>query len=108
MEEAEGKLMTIVPASLALIFMLLYMAFGSVIDASLVLVNVRAFAGTVSAALLDRHEFQRLGGGRVHVDLRRRNHGRVVAGLVLQRHARRMGCRHATQFFKERNAGFGP
>ena len=44
MEEAEGKLMTIVPASLALIFMLLYLAFHSVIDACLVLVNVVALS----------------------------------------------------------------
>jgi len=44
MEEAEGKLMIIVPASLGLIFMLLYMAFQSVIDASLVLVNVVALS----------------------------------------------------------------
>ncbi len=44
MEEAEGKLMTIVPLSLALIFILLYMAFQSVIDACLVLVNVVALS----------------------------------------------------------------
>ncbi len=44
MEEAEGKLMTIVPLSLALIFMLLYTAFNSVIDACLVLVNVVALS----------------------------------------------------------------
>jgi len=42
MEEAEAKLMIIVPASLSLIFMLLYISFGSVIDACLVLVNVVA------------------------------------------------------------------
>ena len=44
MEEAEAKLMKIVPASLVLIFMLLYMAFNSVIDACLVLVNVVALS----------------------------------------------------------------
>jgi heavy metal efflux system protein len=44
MEEAEAKLMVIVPASLALIFMLLYTAFNSVIDASLVLMNVLALS----------------------------------------------------------------
>jgi cobalt-zinc-cadmium resistance protein CzcA len=42
MEEAEAKLMIIVPASLALIFMLLYVSFNSVVDACLVLVNVIA------------------------------------------------------------------
>ena len=44
MQEAEAKLMTIVPASLAFIFMLLYTAFKSLIDATLVLVNVVALS----------------------------------------------------------------
>ena len=44
MEEAEAKLMTIIPASLALIFLLLYMAFHSIIDSCLVLVNVVALS----------------------------------------------------------------
>jgi heavy metal efflux system protein len=58
MEEAEAKLMTIVPASLALIFMLLYMAFHSVIDACLVLVNVVALSlGGVWALLITDTNF---------------------------------------------------
>jgi heavy metal efflux system protein len=44
MEEAEAKLMIIIPASLALIFTLLYIAFNSFIDACLVLVNVVALS----------------------------------------------------------------
>jgi cobalt-zinc-cadmium resistance protein CzcA len=44
MEEAEAKLMIIIPASLAGIFMLLYMAFNSAIDACLVLFNVVALS----------------------------------------------------------------
>jgi cobalt-zinc-cadmium resistance protein CzcA len=40
MEKAEARLMIIIPASLALIFMLLYMAFRSWLDAFLVLANV--------------------------------------------------------------------
>ncbi len=40
MEEGEGRLMLIVPLSLVLIFMLLYVAFRSVLDAIVVLFNV--------------------------------------------------------------------
>jgi cobalt-zinc-cadmium resistance protein CzcA len=44
MEEAEGKLMVIIPLSLGLIFMLLYFAFRSLIDAVVVLANVVALS----------------------------------------------------------------
>jgi len=40
MEEGEGRLLFIVPLSLVLIFMLLYVAFRSVLDAGVVLLNV--------------------------------------------------------------------
>jgi cobalt-zinc-cadmium resistance protein CzcA len=40
MEKAEGRLMLIIPASLLLIFMLLYLAFRSWLDSFLVLANV--------------------------------------------------------------------
>ena len=40
MEEAEDRLLFIIPLSLALIFMLLYMAFRSLLDAIVVLTNV--------------------------------------------------------------------
>jgi cobalt-zinc-cadmium resistance protein CzcA len=44
MEKAEGRLMLIIPASLALIFVLLYMAFRSLLDACAVLSNVAALS----------------------------------------------------------------
>ena len=40
MEDAEGRLMFYIPASLGLIFMLLYIAFRSILDALVVLSNV--------------------------------------------------------------------
>jgi cobalt-zinc-cadmium resistance protein CzcA len=53
MEAAEGKLLVIIPMSLGLIFMLLYMAFRSVLDALVILSNVLALAlGGVWALLL--------------------------------------------------------
>jgi cobalt-zinc-cadmium resistance protein CzcA len=44
MKDAEGRLMIIIPASLALIFMLLYVAFRSVLDVVVILSNVLALA----------------------------------------------------------------
>ena len=44
MEAAEGRLLWIIPASLGLIFMLLYVAFHSVLDAAVILSNVFALA----------------------------------------------------------------
>ncbi len=44
MQDAEGRLIIIVPASLLLIYLLLYIAFHSFIDATLVLVNVLALS----------------------------------------------------------------
>jgi heavy metal efflux system protein len=53
MEAAEGRLMIIIPAALGLIFILLYMAFRSVLDALVILSNVLALAlGGVWALLL--------------------------------------------------------
>jgi cobalt-zinc-cadmium resistance protein CzcA len=53
MQQAEAKLMWIIPLSLGLIFLLLYLAFHSVIDAVLVLANVLALSlGGVWALLL--------------------------------------------------------
>ncbi|HEV3203995.1 MAG TPA: efflux RND transporter permease subunit, partial [Gemmataceae bacterium] len=58
MEEAEARLMVIIPASLGLIFILLYMAFRSLIDALLVLANVIALSvGGVWALLLTDTNF---------------------------------------------------
>ncbi|HKI34234.1 MAG TPA: efflux RND transporter permease subunit, partial [Gemmataceae bacterium] len=58
MEQAEAKLMWIIPLSLGLIFVLLYMAFRSVIDALLVLANVLDLSvGGVWALLLTHTNF---------------------------------------------------
>jgi heavy metal efflux system protein len=58
MEEAEGKLLWIVPLSLGLIFVLLYVAFRSFIDSFLVLANVVALSlGGVWALLLTQTNF---------------------------------------------------
>ncbi len=58
MEEAEGRLMIVIPLSLVLIFMLLYFAFRSVIDALVVLANVVALSlGGIWALLLTNTNF---------------------------------------------------
>ena len=58
MQDAEARLIIIIPASLLLIFLLLYFAFHSVIDASLVLVNVLALSlGGIWALLLTDTNF---------------------------------------------------
>src|SRR5262249_27351847 len=58
MEEAEGRLMLIIPLSLGLIFVLLYMAFRSLLDAVVVLSNVVALSlGGVWALLLTNTYF---------------------------------------------------
>jgi cobalt-zinc-cadmium resistance protein CzcA len=58
MQEAEGRLIIIIPASILLIFLLLYFAFHSVIDACLVLVNVLALSlGGIWALLLTDTNF---------------------------------------------------
>jgi cobalt-zinc-cadmium resistance protein CzcA len=44
MQDAEGRLLIIIPASLALIFILLYLAFRSILDALAILSNVFAIA----------------------------------------------------------------
>ncbi len=44
MQDAEGRLLLIIPASLALIFILLYLAFRSILDALAILSNVFAIA----------------------------------------------------------------
>jgi cobalt-zinc-cadmium resistance protein CzcA len=58
MEEAEGKLLIIIPLSLGLIFLLLYLAFRSLIDALVVLANVVALSlGGIWALLLTGTNF---------------------------------------------------
>ena len=77
--------MLIVPLSLGLIFVLLYIAFRSLLDAVVVLANVFALShGRHLGAAADRHQLQHLGRGGLHLDLRRGHHGRPAADLVLQ------------------------
>jgi cobalt-zinc-cadmium resistance protein CzcA len=58
MEEAERRLLFIIPLSLTLIFILLYLAFHSIIDAALVFSNVAALSmGGVWALLLTGTNF---------------------------------------------------
>jgi cobalt-zinc-cadmium resistance protein CzcA len=58
MEEAEAKLLIIIPLSLSLIFLLLYFAFRSLIDALVVLANVVALSlGGIWALLLTGNNF---------------------------------------------------
>jgi cobalt-zinc-cadmium resistance protein CzcA len=58
MEEAEGRLLIIIPLSLGLIFLLLYLAFRSLIDALVVLANVVALSlGGIWALLLTGTNF---------------------------------------------------
>ncbi len=58
MQEAEGRLMYIIPLSLALILILLYMAFHSLLDAFVVLSNVIALSmGGIWALLLTHTHF---------------------------------------------------
>jgi cobalt-zinc-cadmium resistance protein CzcA len=58
MEEAEGKLLIIIPVALGLIFVLLYMAFHSLLDTIVVLANVIALSlGGIWALLLTGTNF---------------------------------------------------
>ncbi len=58
MKEAEYRLLIVIPASLAAVFGLLYLAFGSLLDALLVYSNVVALCmGGVWALLLTGHHF---------------------------------------------------
>ncbi len=58
MEQAEGRLMLIVPITLALIFILLYSAFGSVLDSVVVLSNLLVLSiGSIWALLATGTDF---------------------------------------------------
>ena len=85
MEEGERRLMIIVPLSLVLVFVLLYLAFHSMLDAA---GRVGQCAGSVAGRHLGvvshRHQLQHRRGRRFHLDIRRGDHGRAVAGVELQ------------------------
>ena len=85
MQDAETRLMWIIPLSLGLIFILLYSALRSWLDAVVVLSNVLAMADGRRLGLVpDRHQLQHFGGRRLHFALRRRHYGRAAADLLLQ------------------------
>ena len=85
MEAAEAKLAWIIPLSLGLIFLLLYIAFRSFIDSLLVSSNVVALSSEALGAPADRYELQYFGGGWVYFHFRCRHHGWTSVNLVLQR-----------------------
>ena len=85
MQEANARLMWIVPLSIGLIMVLLYTAFNSIKDALLVMAGVvTATMGGVWALELTGTHVQHLGGRRLHLDLRRRRPERRAADLLLQ------------------------
>ncbi len=89
MEEANGRLMWIIPLSLGLIFILLYSAFRSFLDTIVIFSNVFDVAvGGIWALVPDRDQLQHLGGRRLRLAVRHRHHGGPAADLVLQRPAR--------------------
>ena len=86
MEEANGRLMWIIPLSLTLIFILLYSAFRSFLDTIVIFSNVFVRGGGRHLVLvLDRDQLQYRGGRRFRLALRDRHHGRPALDLVLQR-----------------------
>ena len=85
MEAAEHRLLLVVPISLAMIFMLLYIAFRNFLDAIMVSTNVRrSLLGRSLGAVAHRYQFQHFRGRGIHLDFRRRHHGRPVDDRVLQ------------------------
>ena len=85
MQEAEARLMRIIPLSLGLIMVMLYLAFRSLLDAVVVLSNVVGLSmGGIWALLITRHQLQHLGRRGLHFDLRRGDHGRPADDFLLQ------------------------
>ena len=84
MQDAEARLMFVIPVALLLIVVLLYINFRSLVDVVIVLSNVLVLClGGILGAAADEHQFQRFGRGRIHLDFRRGDHGRIDPGLVV-------------------------
>ena len=88
--EAKKRLALIVPLSLLLILMLLYSLFNSVRDSLLALSGIPfAVAGGILGLVRCRPEFQRVGGGRIHLAVRRLGDGWHSARLLHPQGTRR-------------------
>ena len=84
MEQAERRLMLIIPLAVIMVIVLLYLAFHSLIDVALVLSSVVVlFCGGIWALLLTRDQFQHLGRGGLHLDFRRVGDEQPAVGLRL-------------------------
>ncbi len=96
MEEANRRLMWIVPISIGLILSLLYTAFSSIKDALLVMVNVvEASMGGILALWLTGTPFSISAAVGFRVGLRRRRAGRRALDLLFQSTAGGRICRCA-------------
>ena len=86
MQDGERRLMFIIPLSLVLIFILLYLAFHSFVDAIVVLFSTywRLSLGGIWAAMLTDTNFQHRRRCWFHVDFWRGNYGRIAPCLVVQ------------------------
>ena len=66
-QRATKRLAEVVPISLSLIFLLLFIMFGNFKDAALVFLNVPfAIMGGITGIAYNRHQFQYFGGYRIY------------------------------------------
>ena len=85
MEQAEGRLLIVIPLALGMVMVLLYLAFGSLTDVLLVLSNVATMVcGGIWALWLTHTAFSVSAAVGFISDLRRGRDGRPLAGLDLQ------------------------
>ena len=82
LERARRRLAFILPITIAIIFALLFFTFGSTTYAGLVLLNVPfSLVGGIAGAVSARHQPERVGGGRLHLAVRRRGDERRAGHL---------------------------
>ena len=90
LQEARTRLAVVVPSALALIFVLIFFAFGSLRQALLVYSGIPlAVTGGVARALAARNAVQHYGGGRFHRAERRGRSQRPGDDQLLQSAPRR-------------------
>ena len=105
MEQAERRMLLIVGLSLALIFLLLYLAFRSLLDALVIFANVVAMSlGGVWALLLTGTNFNISAAVGFISILGRGGHERPAVGLVVQRACGPRACRCARRSIQGRRA----